>query len=166
MAWGVAALVAIRVASSVMQGQSQARQLGESAGSLEDQALEAIALGRRRAAAVRRKGKAIGGEIRALAGAAGLELSGSVMAVEVHSAMNTERHASNLIHESTVYAQRLRAEAGRRRGAARDLRRNLGLSAALTGLSGAQQGGFFSDSGGGGGGGGGDDGSEFEPYGE
>ena len=147
MAWGVAALVAIRVASSVMQGQSQARQLGQSAATLEEQAAEAIALGRRRAELVRRKGKAIGGEIRALAGAAGIELSGNVLAAEISSAMNTERHASNLIHESTVFAQRLRAEADRRRGAGRSLTRNMGLNAAIAGLSGAAQSGFFSDSG-------------------
>lgn len=157
------ALVAISVGSSMLRSMEDARALRGSAFSLEEQAAQALALGRRRAERIRERGERAGGEIRALAAAAGLELSGSPLAVEINNVMQVEKAAGEVIWQAEVYAKSLRTEAGRRRSAAGRIGRSMGLVGASSFLSSGSRAGFFDENGGDGDGGGQ---SQFEPYGE
>ncbi len=138
-----AALIAIQVGSTVLSGLEAARGLRGSAASLEEQAAQALALGRLRAKRTREAGERVGGRIRALTAAAGLELSGSPLAVEIDNAMQVEKQAGDIFWAAEIHSRNLQSEAQRRREAAGRLK-GIGL---LTGTSaaliGGSRAGFF-----------------------
>ncbi len=145
MAGVVAALIAVQLASSTLASLERGRQLRGSAQSLEDQALQALELGRVRAERAREEGERVGGDIRALSAAAGLELTGSPLTFEIHNAMRVERQAGDILWASKVQANNLRIEADRRRQAGGGLAKALPFTAATIALVGADRGGFFSE---------------------
>lgn len=106
-------------AAKLLEGLEASRAFGADAASLEAEARATLEAGRLAGAQARQTGRRIQGEIINLTGAAGLELSGSPLAVAVDQAVQTDRIARTILFMSEQRAASLFEQARQLRRAGR-----------------------------------------------
>lgn len=141
------ALGALAVGQFVV-GQQQSRAFRANARTLRQQAQDALRLGQIEADRIRRSGERVQGDLRAIAGASGVELSGSPLAVAVDQAIEIDREARVALFNSEQQARALQAEAEAQRRAGKNAFRAAPLNAATTFLTGGVNLGIFNTGGG------------------
>ena len=141
-------IIGALVVGQFLVGQQQARVFRANARTLRQQAADALLFGQLEAERIRRSGERVQGDLRATVGAAGVELSGSPLAVAVDQAIEIDREARVTLFNAERQAASLEAEARAQRRAAKSARRVGGIQAATTFLTGGSRLGIFDPSGG------------------